>query len=735
MTLNIALTCHKLLFPDNPSILVNGHNLNVILWYHFFENCGYNVSFISNENTTGVISNNGHNYNIVNIDDYIEDETKILAANTDYVFIVGSTDKTLNTFLNKKSTPIIYLMMGNVYINDLDCIIYKIHDVGPPVDRNNYNQIWVSPHFEYSIDYYKIRYGIEDICVGPYIWGDDVVKNKKTMVYTKGEKLIVAICEPNISCIKNCMIPLCICEKGEQYIEFVRCYCTNTLRENKFFINFVKNTNIHKNKKAVFNDRELIYEILQKCNCVVSTTQECDLNYLFLECFYFGIPLIHNSKMLQEYGYYYPDLDISKGVEQIEKVFKTHDTELYKEKHKPLLYNYSIYNRYYQKWVKTKLIKEKKVERSHISSGVPLLSGTTTSGTTTSITTTSGITSVGEQCIKLTIEDETECAEETMISSVYSLDESLKQVMQTYNINNINNINNEIIHCSNDIVKPLHLDDLETPLVISYCNKYKTENFENTKRFVNTLENNNWKYKIIGDGEIWKGFLNRMISYKEVLKTLHPNKIVVISDAHDVYCTRNSANFIQEFSKYNRKIIVSMEMFAEGFTTYFKEKEPYFQVTWLGEYFKYHNIDPNTIYRKFVNGGLIIGYAEELYKLYDWCISNNYTDDQKALGAYMNAFPSIVYADVNKQILHTTSSFVNMGLQDKHQMECDSPTIAELIGRDSFFLHIPGPNISEGQKFLYNNIYTSIQTFNNTEACKVYPNYDMINFKKYLKSI
>jgi len=40
-----------------------------------------------------------------------------------------------------------------------------------------------------------------------------------------------------------------------------------------------------------------------------------DLNYVFLECFYLGVPLIHNSKMLKDYGYYYPDLDISKGAE------------------------------------------------------------------------------------------------------------------------------------------------------------------------------------------------------------------------------------------------------------------------------------------------------------------------------------------------------------------------------------------------------------------------------------
>lgn len=362
--MKVALTCYKLKSSNDVTILNNGHHLNVLLWYHFFENCGYDVIYISNEDSTGKITSDGRDYNIVSIYDYINNESNLLDAKIDYVFIVGVTDKTLNKVLDKYSIPIIYLMMGNNYVNDLDSIIYKIHDAGPDGTQNQFSQIWISPHFGYSIEYYKIRYGVEDISIGPYMWGDDVVKNKPTRTYNKGDKLIVAICEPNMCYIKNCMIPLCICEKGEKYIDFVRCYCTDNLRNRTGFINFCKNLNIHKNKKAVFNNREPIYEVLNKCNCVISTTQECDLNYLFLECFYFGIPLIHNSQMLQEYGYYYPNLDISKGVEQIEIVFKTHDTKLYIEKHKQLLYKYSINNTYYHEWVKQKLVKSTITEKS-----------------------------------------------------------------------------------------------------------------------------------------------------------------------------------------------------------------------------------------------------------------------------------------------------------------------------------------------------------------------------------
>ena len=359
--MKIAVTCADLVIPDDIRIFSNGHHLNVLLWYHFFEKCGFDVIFISDRMETNTIINNNCEYKVINYIKWFEDENLLVKENIDSIFIAGLTDGGLCKLMKKHNIYVIYSMMGNNYINDIDTVIYDTGYLELVPERDIFDEIWVSPHFEYSIEYYKIRYGMENILVGPYIWSDYLVKGKPTQVYNKGDKLNVAICEPNICDKKNCMIPICICEKGEQYIEKMRCYCTTKLRENKYFVSFASSLNINKKGKALFNDRFIITDILNTCNCVVSTTQEWDLNYVFLECFYFGIPLIHNSKMLQEYGYYYPDLDISKGVEQIEKVFKTHNTKLYIEKHKPLLHKYSMENTYYQEWVKDRLLKQQQI--------------------------------------------------------------------------------------------------------------------------------------------------------------------------------------------------------------------------------------------------------------------------------------------------------------------------------------------------------------------------------------
>lgn len=277
-----------------------------------------------------------------------------------------------------------------------------------------------------------------------------------------------------------------------------------------------------------------------------------------------------------------------------------------------------------------------------------------------------------------------------------------------------------------------YIDNLNNPLVITYCNKFKSTNFENTRRFVETLKNNNWEYLILGEGEEWKGFISKMIAYKNYLKNINSDKIVIISDAHDVYCIKNSKLFINDFKNINKKIIVSMEIFAEGSINYKSDKE-YVQVTWLGHYFEYNNINYNIIEKKFVNSGLICGYAKDLYNLFDWMLTNNFTDDQKALGAYMNLYPNKVYADISNKLLHTTTCFVNGGLHNNSQV-VDSPSISELVGQQSYFLHIPGINGSKGQNFLYESIYKILQVINFNELQKIYPNYNFINYKDYYES-
>ena len=235
-----------------------------------------------------------------------------------------------------------------------------------------------------------------------------------------------------------------------------------------------------------------------------------------------------------------------------------------------------------------------------------------------------------------------------------------------------------------------------------YCNSDINNTNKNTDNFIRTLKNNHWNYVILGRGEQWTNFVNSKIksylNYLNYLKLINNSKqIVVISDARDVFCVRNSKKFIDSFKKYNKKIIVSMEIFAEG-EMYYDINKVYSQVTFIENYWKMYNIDYNKITKKFVNSGLIAGYIEDLINCFQWIIDNEYTDDQKGIGAYINIFPELFYADINADILHTDCSFVNGGCSDDNIQNNDSTTLLELTGSKSYFLHIC--NISVGCIFV-----------------------------------
>ena len=110
-------------------------------------------------------------------------------------------------------------------------------------------------------------------------------------------------------------------------------------------------------------------------------------------------------------------------------------------------------------------------------------------------------------------------------------------------------------------------------------------------------------------------------------------------------------------------------------------------------------------------------------------MKNNFTDDQKALGAYMNEYPDRVAADIDAKVLHTTSSGVNGGFYTNEQIS-DSISLLELLGRKNFFLHIPGLNFSHGQKINYDMVKTLINNnFSQRLITDTYSNYPIEKLK------
>jgi hypothetical protein len=244
----------------------------------------------------------------------------------------------------------------------------------------------------------------------------------------------------------------------------------------------------------------------------------------------------------------------------------------------------------------------------------------------------------------------------------------------------------------------LNIDDLTKPLVLSYDNDPSNELAQN---LIKSLKLNGWEFMFIGDGIPWKGLITRSEGYAKALSLLHPNKIVVLLDARDLICVRSPNFFIEAMGFItNLPVIVSTEFFCDAKT----EVTPTYvggQCVSLQKYWEYHSITP---VRPFLNNGLICGQSYYLKEIFNFVLDKKYQNDQLGVGIFMNTFPQFIYADHKAQLLHTSTFGVNACLQSYVNQSVDSPTFAELMGRGAFFIHVPGANLSAGQKFVYDNI-------------------------------
>jgi hypothetical protein len=153
------------------------------------------------------------------------------------------------------------------------------------------------------------------------------------------------------------------------------------------------------------------------------------------------------------------------------------------------------------------------------------------------------------------------------------------------------------------------------PLVVSY--ETDLSNNLNAQVFKKTLEKHHWDFKFIGEGIKWTDFTDRINGYFNFLQTLPENKVVILSDARDVFCLRDSTLFMEKINNFiDNKIIISAELFLIGQMNWNDEQisakilenpNYFFQGIPLDKYWQYYNKTNNLPLRKYINAGLIVG--------------------------------------------------------------------------------------------------------------------------------
>lgn len=252
------------------------------------------------------------------------------------------------------------------------------------------------------------------------------------------------------------------------------------------------------------------------------------------------------------------------------------------------------------------------------------------------------------------------------------------------------------------------------PIVITYDNEPNSR----TDIFLKTLSYHGWNHTLIGKGETWKGFISKMQGYSNAIQSLPDEQVVVLSDARDVLCVRSPLAFLGMYRKFGKELVVSMEMLCGG---RFNVADDYQHVQCipLKQYWEHYNINPRPA-RKYVNSGIMVGTVRAFKQLYAWIFERGFTDDQFALGSYMNTFPERVAADTDAILSHTTVFGVNAGLQHIPLQAADAPSFAEFYGRAGFFLHVPGIKNGHltGQEIIYNQAVNVVLSGANDNALR-----------------
>lgn len=169
----------------------------------------------------------------------------------------------------------------------------------------------------------------------PHIWSADFLEKSIKEVEGRGHKFgfqghsgaakkpgwRVAIFEPNISVVKNYLVPMLVCEQAYRLkpdaVSLMRVMNSFHMKEHQTFLRFALNLDLTKHSKASYEPRVAFAELMatEKMDAVVAHHWECGMNYAYYDALYGGYPLIHNSEFLQRdgVGIYYPSFSASEG--------------------------------------------------------------------------------------------------------------------------------------------------------------------------------------------------------------------------------------------------------------------------------------------------------------------------------------------------------------------------------------------------------------------------------------
>ncbi len=336
---------------DDGSIWSNGLDQNIYFLYKMLEDMGHSPTLVSETQKSNMLVDLPVvKLNLKNIDNF------------DLILEVAHPiSEKLTNYFNSRGKPLVSIKYGNSFMIDLERYIDKNTDSQKVSQSTGVNipfrnrEIWVSEQFFKFKDYIEMLTR-STVKIIPYIWDSSILRmnddnfHMQPMKVANGGFSKIAIVEPNLNVLKNCMVPLAICDmaydKNPDLIKEVYCFNSSNLSSNNVFMRYIEHLNIHKKKISSYEGRIPIFKIFKNniANTIVSNQFFNEQNYVYLETLFYKRLLVHNSPLFKEVGVYYPEFDVNEGSDKLLYAIKHFDQTEAMESYEQKLFDVSIYN-------------------------------------------------------------------------------------------------------------------------------------------------------------------------------------------------------------------------------------------------------------------------------------------------------------------------------------------------------------------------------------------------------
>lgn len=337
MSLKIGITADL-----RVSLFSNGINQNALYLAMMYTDMGNDVTVIGPTKTEG--SQIIKELQTLGIELNIKPISETLDQHYDLIITVGLMieqyhyDKYIAINPNFK---FVSYKCGNELLTDMESILYGIHEkrtemfsklpASPTPDA-----IWSIPQMENTnLHYYMFQLGTDNATVVPFIWDPIIIENYSKVnnfpEWNGFKSTKVGIMEPNISIMKNLLVPVMIMDRfilegGET--EHIYMFSAKKLATNKRLLNILRDAKSNVIKLVTAEDRQPTLRVLHNhLDAVVSWQIENNLNYLYFDIAWMGWPIIHNANLCKDVGYYYEGQDSQTAAAHLRDVFANHSVQ------------------------------------------------------------------------------------------------------------------------------------------------------------------------------------------------------------------------------------------------------------------------------------------------------------------------------------------------------------------------------------------------------------------------